>query len=138
MGRRHRAREIALKLLYQVDVGGVPPEEALTGYLERRKLPPDVVAFAEGLVRGVARERPDLDRRIGAAAEGWKVERMPAVDRNLLRMAVFELVRGADAPPAVVIDEALELAKRYCDAESGPFINGVLDHIRRDLAAGQG
>ena len=135
MGRRHRAREIALKLLYQIDMTGEAPGEALAAYLGPRRLPKDVAGFAEELVRGVWDNREKLDQLVGDSADHWKVERMPAVDRNLLRLATYELVHSTEAPPAVVIDEALELAKRYCDADSTAFVNGVLDQVRRQLAA---
>ena len=135
MGRRHRAREIALELLYQIDMTGEAPAEALAAYLGPRRLPKELARFAEELVRGAWKNREEIDKLVGDSADHWKVERMPAVDRNLLRLATYELIHSTEAPPAVVIDEALELAKRYCDVGSTAFVNGVLDHVRRQLAA---
>jgi N utilization substance protein B len=137
MGRRHRAREIALQILYQMDMTGEPVESALAAYARGRRLPADVVAFAERLVRGAGARRAEIDVLIARSAEHWRLERMPVVDRNLLRLATFELLQGADAPPAVVIDEAIELAKRFGDADSPAFVNGVLDDVRRRIEAGE-
>ena len=90
-------------------------------------------SFAEALFRSVLAARPGLDERIGRHAEHWRIERMPVVDRNILRMAVCEMAE-MDTPPAIAIDEAIELARRFSNEESAQFVNGVLDAVRRDLA----
>ena len=115
---------------------GEEPGDALATYVRPRRLPAEVVRFAERLVRGAWERRVELDGLVGESSEHWKVERMPVVDRNLLRLGAYELLHPEDAPPAVVINEAVELAKRYGDADSGAFVNGVLDRLRRRLEEG--
>jgi N utilization substance protein B len=138
---RHRARQQALQLLYQWDLRRLPLEEMLRWYYssllvseETGTLKPRPDAFAEALLRGVIGDMTEIDERIARNAVHWRIERMPAVDRNILRIAVFEMLR-TDTPAAVVIDEALELARRFSTEESVHFINGVLDAVRRELPA---
>jgi N utilization substance protein B len=135
---RHRARRQALQLLFQWDVRRTPVDEILKGYYEsllisednpERPVPDE---FAEQILRGVVAEAPQIDERITRHAEHWRLERMPAVDRNILRIAVYEMLR-TPTPPAVVIDEALELARQFSGEESVHFVNGVLDAVRREL-----
>jgi N utilization substance protein B len=139
---RHRAREQALQLLFQWDLRRTPLEEILRGYYESLLVREDSVgsprpdAFAEKLFRGVVEELPEVDERIARHAEHWKIPRMPAVDRNILRLAVYEMLR-TDTPPAVIIDEALELARRFAGEESVHFVNGVLDAVRREFTAAE-
>lgn len=140
---RHRARQQALQLLFQWDLrrSGTPvttPEEIVRGYYgsllvnEDSVGPPQKDSFAEWLFRGVIAELPEIDSKITKHAAHWRIERMPAVDRNLLRIAAYEMMR-TDTPQPVIIDEALELARRFSGEESVHFINGVLDAIRREL-----
>ncbi len=135
---RHRARQQALQLLFQWDLRRTSVEEILRGYYESLLVSEDSVArprpdaFAEKLFRGVLEDLTEVDERIARHAEHWKMTRMPAVDRNVLRLAVYEMLR-TDTPAAVVIDEALELARRFAGEESVHFINGVLDAVRREL-----
>jgi transcription antitermination protein NusB len=137
---RHRARRQALQLLFQWDLRRTPPEEILRGYYSSLLVSEDTVAeprpdaFAEVLMRGVIDDLPAIDERIARNAEHWRLDRMPVVDRNILRIAVYEMMR-TDTPPAVAIDEALELARRFSGEESVHFINGVLDAVRRELPA---
>jgi len=137
---RHRARQQALQLLFQWDLRRTPIEEILRGYYESLLVREDSVAkprpdpFAEVLLRGVIDNLSEVDERITRNAEHWKIPRMPAVDRNILRLAVYEMLR-TDTPPAVIIDEALELARRFAGEESVHFVNGVLDAVRREMAA---
>ena len=137
---RHRARRQALQLLYQWDLRRTPPEEILRGYYNSLLISEDTVAqprpdpFAEVLMRGVIDDLPSIDERITRNAAHWRLERMPVVDRNILRIAVYEMMR-TDTPPPVVIDEALELARQFAGEESVHFINGVLDAVRRELPA---
>ena len=136
---RHRAREQALQLLFQWDVRRTPHEEILKGYYgsllvsEDSPARPRPDAFAEALFRGVTKEIEPIDELITKHAEHWKIPRMPAVDRNILRIAVYEMLH-TDTPAAVAIDEALELARRFSGEESVHFVNGVLDAVRRELA----
>jgi N utilization substance protein B len=137
---RHRARQQALQLLFQWDVRRTPLEDILRGYYSSLLISEDTVGkprpdeFAEVLLRGVIEELPGIDERITRNAAHWRLERMPVVDRNVLRIAVYEMLR-TDTPPAVVIDEALELARKFSGEESVHFVNGVLDAVRRELPA---
>ncbi|HYA16671.1 MAG TPA: transcription antitermination factor NusB [Bryobacteraceae bacterium] len=135
---RHRARRQALQLLFQWDLRRTPLEEILRGFYESLLLSEDSPErpapdeFAEQLFRGVVSEVAQIDERIQRHAEHWRLERMPTVDRNILRLAVYEMLR-LPTPPAVVIDEALELARQFSSEESVHFVNGVLDAVRREL-----
>jgi N utilization substance protein B len=118
-------------MLFQIDLTQVTPEQVFQEFWISQPAPAESKAFAEGLVRGVNTEQQRLDDLIATAAEHWRVGRMAVVDRNVLRMAVYELLHDAEVPPAVVIDEAIEIAKKFGSAESGSFINGILDAVRR-------
>jgi N utilization substance protein B len=137
---RHRARQQAMQLLFEWDVRRTPVEEILQGYYESLLISEDSVGkpvrdpFAETLVRGVIAEITEIDEMITRHAAHWKIPRMPTVDRNLLRIAVFEMQR-TETPAAVAIDESLELARQFSGEESVHFINGVLDAVRKELAA---
>ncbi len=130
MGRRRRAREFALQVLFQIDLTGGVPDEVLRQFWSGQDVEPDVRAFAERLVHGVVDRRVQIDARIVEAAEHWRIERMGVVDRNVLRIAVYELASEDGTPKAVVIDESIEIAKRFGGEGSGGFINGILDSIR--------
>ena len=134
MGRRRRAREHALQILFQIDLTGGNAEEVLESFWGELDAGDDVREFTARLVRGTLDDREQIDRRVAEAAKNWRLERMPAVDRNVLRIAVYELV-SADSPPPVVIDEAIEVARRFGGDESAGFVNGVLDEIRARLDA---
>ena len=129
MGRRRLSREYALQILFEVDLAGAPIDDVMERFWSGRKAETEVRGFAEQLVRGVLAGRQAIDDRIGSAAEHWRLERMATVDRNVLRMAIHELLTG-DNPAPVVIDEAIEVAKRYGGEGSGSFINGILDEVR--------
>ncbi len=138
---RHRSRHRAVQVLYGCDMRQTAPGEAIRAYYdglyteetEDSDLSKD--QFMEDLVYGVLSKKADIDKKLDAASENWRVERMPAVDRNILRLAVFEMMQGK-LPPPVVIDEALELARRFSGQESVPFVNGVLDGVRKQLQDG--
>lgn len=137
---RHRARRQALQLLFQWDLRRMPVDEIIRGYYGSLLVSEDSVAaprrdeFAEHLCRGVVEDVAAIDERITRNAEHWRMQRMPAVDRNVLRLAVYEMVH-MDTPPAVVIDEALELARQFSGEESVHFVNGVLDAVRREVSS---
>jgi N utilization substance protein B len=137
MGERRRGREYAIQMLYQLDLGGGSPEEAAATFWEGRKVPADSRQFADGLVRGTLQHLQEIDALLREGLEHWRLPRIAAVDRSILRMAVYELVHETGTPPIVVIDEAIELAKRFGGEESGLFVNGVLDGIRKRLEAGR-
>jgi N utilization substance protein B len=137
MPARHRSRQRALQVLYQMDMRQQPADEAISAYYEtlyseEEPEKPDPDSFMEALVRGAASQAAGIDRQIVSKSEHWRLERMPAVDRNILRLAVYEM-REQGTPTAVVIDEALELARQFSGDESVSFINGVLDAVRRDI-----
>ena len=136
---RHRSRQRALQVLYQWDVTKQPVENAISSFYEtlfsgeeEKEQEPEHDTFMEELVIGTARMAPEIDQRISGKAAHWKLDRMPAVDRNILRMAVYEMSRSA-TPPAVIIDEALELARQFSGDEAVAFINGVLDAVHKEL-----
>ena len=137
---RHRARRQALQLLFQWDLRRTPLDEIIDGYYTSLLVSEDTPAqprpdeFAQDLFRGVVREVEAVDERITRSAENWRIARMPAVDRNILRIAVYEMM-SSETPPAVIIDEALELARQFSGEESVHFVNGVLDAVRRELSA---
>jgi len=137
---RHRARQLARQLLFQWDLRRTPLEDIIRGYYGSLLVSEDTIApprpdeFAEVLLRGVIEELSGIDERITRNAAHWRMERMPVVDRNILRIAVYEMLR-TETPPAVIIDEALELARRFSGEESVHFVNGVLDAVRRELPA---
>ena len=130
-GPRREARERALGLLYEAQAKGLAPDEILAEV----PVPPD--PFAAALVSGVGRCQAELDDVIGRHAVDWSVERMPVVDRTLLRMATWELLYRADIPTAAVISEAVELAKVYSTEESGRFVNGVLGSVATAVRGGE-
>ena len=127
LGSRREARERALSLLYEADAKACAPDEVLAGL----PVPPD--PFAGDLVAGVGAHLPDIDERIRRFSRGWTLERMPVVDRTVLRMAIYELLHRPDVPTAAVISEAVELAKRYSTDDSGRFVNGMLSAIAEEV-----
>lgn len=152
MTKRRLAREMAVQMLYQSDLGQTPIESLFAEFrpsdylqesraneadgagdvaaLTARKADLDkVFAYAQTLVRGTLEHLPEIDELIRQQAEHWRLERMPAVDRNILRLAVFEFLYETDVPKLVILDEAIELAKAFGSEQSGRFVNGVLDGI---------
>ena len=135
MGRRRKARELTLQLLYQLDVQGEgDPRPHLDDFWRRHPVDPEAREFAETLVRGTKTHEAEIDELIVRNAENWELERMAVVDRNILRQAIFELRWGAGIPPKVAINEALEVAKKFSTQESSRFINGILDRIHKERA----
>jgi transcription antitermination protein NusB len=137
MPARHRSRQRALQVLYQWDMTKRPVEEAISSFYdtlgaEESHARPGRDAFMEELAKGASEMAPDIDQRIATKSEHWKLERMPIVDRNILRLAIYEMSRK-DTPPAVIIDEALELARQFSGEESVSFINGVLDAVHKEI-----
>ena len=135
MGIRHQGRELALQALYRIDICGGASNEDLVTFFENFTADPTARRFAIKLIDGVSGERPALDKLISQALQHWSIGRLSRVDHNILRLAIFELMRIDDIPARVTIDEAIELAKAYGDQDSGRFVNGVLDEIagRLDL-----
>lgn len=134
MGRRRKAREVALQFLYQLDLRGEDdPQPHAAEFWAQHPVDHDTRAFAEVLVRGTKRHQVKTDELLRQYVEHWDLERMAVVDRNLLRLAVYEMLWGGDVPSKVAINEAIEIAKKFGTAESSRFINGVLDRIRKEL-----
>jgi N utilization substance protein B len=143
MGSRRRGREIALQILYQLDVQEqLSDEQALALFWKHfAENPPEAEtgdgdearAFAEQLVRGVREKLQEIDALLTKASKNWRLERMARVDRNLLRLALWELKWSADVPAKVAINEAIEIAKRYGTAESPAFVNGILDRCLEEV-----
>ncbi len=129
MRKRTQARELALQALYQRDVRGELPEKGLRTPGEIDDLPPDVLAFGHELIEDCVRRLEEIDRMIEETAENWSLDRMPTIDRNILRLATCELVFRTDTPPKVAINEAIELAKKFSTENSPTYVNGILDRI---------
>jgi transcription antitermination protein NusB len=135
MAARHRSRQRALQVLYQWDMNKQPVEQAISSFYdtlfsEENTRKPSRDEFMEELAKGTSEMATDIDGRITAKSANWKLERMPIVDRNILRLAIYEMSR-AETPAAVVIDEALELARQFSGEESVSFINGILDAVHK-------
>jgi N utilization substance protein B len=134
---RHRAREAALQMLYQSEIGRTGAYEAIATYWPSRdpeeSLPDSAREFANGLVRGTLSRMSDIDALLSAHAQNWRVERMAVLDRLVLRMATYELLADAGTPAKVVINEAIELARTFSGEDAVGFVNGVLDAVRKEL-----
>ena len=132
MGRRRLAREIALQALYIADVSHTPAEEAFAIVTRREgdEADAETIAFARDLALGALARIEELDAVIQARADNWAMNRMAAVDRNVLRLAAFELTARPDTPLGVVIDEAIEIVRKYSAEEATRFVNGVLDALK--------
>jgi len=135
MGIRRRAREIALQVLYQLDISDGNPREVLRLYWENFAPTAKALDFCQHLVQGVHQNQPQIDQLIEETSENWSLKRMSFVDRNILRMATFELWKCPDIPFKVTLNEAVELAKKFSTDESGAFINGILDKIHAHLSS---
>ena len=130
--RRRKARELALRMLYQVETAGEDPELALARYCEIFPYQQDIIDYSRLLLSGVIQQKESIDNSIETASEHWKLGRITYIDRSILRLAVFEMLFSLDVPPKVAIDEALEMAKKYGNEESKDFINGILDKIFKE------
>jgi N utilization substance protein B len=135
MAARHRSRQRALQVLYQWDMNKQPVEQAISSFYDTQFTEEDPGVpgrdeFMEELAKGASDMAPDIDHRIAEKSEHWRLERMPIVDRNILRLAIYEMTRQ-ETPAAVVIDEALELARQFSGEESVSFINGILDAVHK-------
>ncbi len=132
MSTRRRAREIVLQLLYEADVNGTRDSESAHRFVRSRlQGRRGLTEFADGLLRGTLAHRDEIDRRLAKAATRWSLPRMPVTDRNILRLAAYEMLHG-QTPGRVAVNEAIELAKRYGDKDSPRFVNGVLDRLYKD------
>jgi N utilization substance protein B len=133
MGHRRAARECALQMMYELDVGRHSKDEILRTYWLMNEHPPKVRAFAELLFEGTVKQLKTIDAVIQKHTKNWRLGRMAVVDRNVIRLAVFEFLSGGKTPETVVINEALEVARKFSTQESAQFVNGVLDSIKTEL-----
>jgi N utilization substance protein B len=133
VGRRSKARECAFQILYQWQITGEPMSAVIEGFWRVRSGTPEVKAMAERLARGASLQAQALDAKIAESATHWRLERIAPVDRTILRLGAYELAAEPATPAAVVLDEAVQLAKRFGEEDSPAFVNGVLDAIRRTL-----
>lgn len=137
MGKRRKARELALQLLYQLDLQGEgDPGPHLPEFWSRHPVDTEVRTYTETLARGTKLHQAKIDELIQQFTEHWDLARMAVVDRNILREGIFELLWMEEVPPKVVINEALEVAKKFSTHESARFINGILDRVRKELRSG--
>jgi N utilization substance protein B len=137
MGARRKARELALQMLYQQDMSGNAPDMIIDTFEDLQKSKPNTRDFATKIFRGTVDHLAEIDGMIQAQADNWRLSRMAVVDRNIIRMSIYEFLHENGTPKLVVIDEAIEIAKKYGTDKSSQFINGILDGIlkRYNLAS---
>lgn len=137
MGARRKARELALQMLYQFDLSANPPEQIIGTFEELQKSKPNTREFATKIFQGTLDNLATIDEMIAAQADNWRLSRMAVVDRNIIRMSIYEFLHENDTPKLVIIDEAIEIAKKFGTQKSSQFINGILDGIlkRYNLAS---
>ncbi|HEY0788729.1 MAG TPA: transcription antitermination factor NusB [Thermoanaerobaculia bacterium] len=129
MGARRKSRELALQMLFQYDISGNAPETIVVTFEDLHKVKPPVRDFAVRLFEGTIRNIEQIDQMVVEQADNWRLERMAVVDRNIIRMSVYEFMHEDETPKLVIIDEAIEIAKKFGTQKSGQFINGILDGI---------
>jgi transcription antitermination protein NusB len=137
MGARRKARELALQMLYQHDMSGNTPDTILSTFEDLQKSKPNTREFATRIFKGTVDNLQKIDEMIAQQADNWRLSRMAVVDRNIIRMSIYEFLHENDTPKLVIIDEAIEIAKKFGTQKSSQFINGILDGIlkRYNLAS---
>ena len=134
MGLRRDGREAAIQFLYQFDAHKpARMEEALAAFWKQNEEPQNVRDFANDLLRGALEKLPEVDAKIRTLADNWDFERLAVVDRNILRLAIYEMLHRDDIPPIVSINEAVDIAKKFSTQDSGKFVNGILDKVKGEL-----
>ncbi len=133
MGIRRKARESTLQILFQLEFDNTLPEKKLQPFWKDRKASPEERKLSDWLVKGILAHLNYIDDFIQSVSENWRISRMALVDKNILRMAAFELLHGEDIAPAIVINEAIEIAKKYSSEQSATFVNGILDALRKKI-----
>lgn len=132
--KRSKARELAVQVLFAIETSQSEPNEVIsTFWQERKNILPEIKEFADYLIRGVLKKLGEIDALIFSHLNNWKFSRIATVDRNILRLGTFELMEMKETPNAVVINEAIQLAKNYSTADSSKFVNGILDKIKEDI-----
>lgn len=133
MGKRRKARESTLQILFQLEFDRSQPEKAIDRYWEDREASEEIKTYSRWLVEGILSHQEEIDTLIQSVSKHWRLTRMAVVDRNILRLAVFELLYEKNIVPAIVINEAIEIAKKYSNEEAAKFVNGLLDAVRKQL-----
>ena len=133
MGKRRKARENTLQILFQLEFDDTEPKQVIDSFWKNKKATKEIKEHCRWLVEGIAGHRENIDNVIQSVSENWRIPRMAIVDRNVLRIAVFELLHGKDLAPAIVINEAIEIAKKYSSEEGATFVNGILDAVRKKI-----
>lgn len=137
MGKRRKARESALQILYQLEFDDSQIDETIDRYWRDKRVPGDIKGYSRRLVEGILGHREEIDKAIQSVSEHWRVSRMALIDRNILRLAAFELLQAREIAPPIIIDEAVEIAKRFSGPEAAVFINGILDALMKKAEAGK-
>ena len=137
MGKRRKSRECALQVLFQLEFNSADPEALIRRYWEYQKVTEDVREYGNWIIEGIRAHSREVDAAIQSASENWRIPRMAVVDRNILRISVYELLFEKTLVPAIVINEAIEIAKKYSGEEASVFVNGILDAVRKTLEAGK-
>ncbi len=132
MGSRRKARELALQFFYQIEITREDLNKSLELFRLVHPVEQDVWDYATGIVRGTFENLKEIDQILDAYAQNWALDRIAAVDRNVLRLAIYEMLFSKGAPPVVVINEAVDIAKKYSTPQSGAFVNGILDKIKKE------
>ncbi len=135
MGQRRIARESALQILYRLEFDPSGAEAAVGSFWKKKKGTAEAKEYSRWLVKGISANREEIDAAIQSVSEHWRIERMALVDRNILRLAAFELLHGGSIAPAIVINEAIEIAKKFSGPEAAVFVNGILDALRKKIHA---
>ena len=133
MGRRRKAREETLRILFRLEFENTHLEKTLIQYWENRKTSEEIKEYSTWLVNGIISRKERIDNIIQRVSEHWRISRMALIDRNILRIAVFELLYEENIAPPIVINEAIEIAKKYSGDQAATFVNGILDAIRKKL-----
>jgi len=137
MGNRRKSREMALQTLYQCELSGDSAVDSFSVFCRNFEANKKAIPYAEELIKGVASRLSEINELIEKYSANWRLSRMSIIDRNILRLAVYEMCLASEVPPSVVINEALEIARRYSTDDSTPFINGILDAMRKDTCSGK-
>jgi len=136
MGKRREARERTLQILFQLEFNDLDMEQVFRLYWKNKRASKEVKDYCKWLLKGITAHREIIDRSIQSVSKHWRLSRMPIVDRNILRMAVYELFYEKDVAPAIVINEAIEIAKKFSSEQAAVFVNGILDTLRKNKEKG--
>ncbi len=135
MGKRRKARESALQILYELEFDSSDVDGTIDRFWREKKAPQEIREYSRWLVRGIQAHREEIDEALQSISTNWRISRMALIDRNILRLAAFELLESDSLAPAIVINEAIEIAKKYSSLEAATFVNGILDALRKKIQA---